>query len=372
MSGTIKSLLIHTRTFLSVKNQSAVLLASLLIGFGTPVFAAGKSYQWRLAYTWPDDFPLFTVSIKNMVNYAKTLSGGRLNITIEGGTTHKKPFGIFDMVKSNDYQMGQSAGFYWIDKDVNTALLCTIPFGMVAQERYAWFYHGGGNELTQKVYSTHGLMSFPSGNIGMQMGGWFKKEINTVEDLKGLKMRIPGLGGTVMKALGVDAINLPASELADALKSGELDAVDWANPAIDLGMNLYQDAKYYYTGWQEPAVELQFLVNQEAYQSLPEDLQGILNISMKLAAFEAFTNYHHHNIIKLQELRSKHKDIKIRSFPTSVTRALSRETDKQLQVLANSGNELTREIVESLRNYQEKARLWSRIGDQAYLNNAGL
>lgn len=344
----------------------------LFMAIAIPSAQAQTVYRWKLAYTWPNDFPLFTDPIKEMADHARKLSGGRLDISLFGAGDHKQPFGVFDMVKDNEYQMGQSAGFYWIDKDINTALLCTIPFGMTAQERYAWFYQGGGNELTQKVYAKHGLMSFPSGNVGMQMGGWFKNEIKTLDDLKGLKMRIPGLGGTVMKALGVSSVNLPATDLVPSMESGSLDAVDWANPGIDMRMGFHKVAKYYYTGWQEPAVEFQFLINQQAYEKLPEDLQQILQVSMKTAAFNAYTNMLHHNAVNLEKLRSEHKDIKIRSFPTSVIRALSRETDRQIDTIYQEGDELTREVIDSIRSYQKTIRVWSRIGDQAYLNNAGL
>ncbi len=345
-------------------------ILALSITFSSPmVNAQSKIYNWRLAYTWPDEFPLFTTSIKNVAKHARTLSNGRLNIQYEGSTTHKKPLGIFDMVQNNEYQMGQSAGFYWQNKDINTGILSQLPFGMIAQERYAWFYHGGGNELTQKVYSKHGLMSYPAGNIGMQMGGWFKKEIKTLDDLKGLKMRIPGLGGTVMKGVGVEPYNLQAGKLYDALKTGELDAVDWANPGIDLSMKLFDHAKYYYTGWQEPGVELQFLINQKAYNALPKDLQNVLQVAMKLAAFELYTDYHHGNITQFKELLETHPDIKIRAFPTPIIRALAKEMEKTLADLIQSNGPLTKEIINSQLHYQKAARQWTRFGDQAYLNN---
>jgi TRAP-type mannitol/chloroaromatic compound transport system substrate-binding protein len=172
-----------------------------------------------------------------------------------------------------------------------------------------------------------------------------------------------------MQTLGVKPTNLQAAKLYDALKTGELDAVDWANPGIDLSMKLFDHAKYYYTGWQEPAVELQFLVNKDAFDKLPKDLQIILNVSMKLAAFELFTGYHHGNITKFKEMRKTHPEIKIRAFPTPVLRALAKETKKELQKIANSGDPLTKEVIESLLSYQQDARQWTRFGDQAYLNN---
>ena len=344
-------------------------LAVLISALSTNSFAQSDTYNWKLAYTWPDDFPMFTVSIKKMAEYAETLSNGRLKIEFVGATTHGKPLGIFDMVQNNEYQMGQSVGFYWQSKDINTSLLTSLPFGMIAGERYSWYYHGGGKELTERVYKKHGLKSYPAGNIGMQMGGWYKKEIKTLEDLKGLKIRIPGLGGTIMENIGVVKSNMQASKLLEALETGELDAVEWANPAVDLNMNFHQQAKFYYTGWQEPGVEFQFLVNEKAYNKLPRDLQEILETSMKLAGYESFTNYQHGNLTRFNELLTNHPDIKIRAFPRSIIKVLAEETRKALEEIIANGDDLTKEIINSQLRYVEIARKWTRFGDQAYLSN---
>lgn len=360
----------QSKTHISSYLTSFIFFLTLFFASVQTSAAAGKVYNWRLAYTWPDNFPLFTNPVKSVAKYAKELSNGRLNITFEGATTHKKPLGIFDMVQSKEFEMGHSAGFYWQNKDVNTAILTTIPFGMIAQERYSWFYEGGGKELTQKVYQKYGLQVFPAGNVGMQMGGWFKKKISSLEDLKGLKMRIPGLGGDVMKAVGVIPTDIPSSKLYDALKSGSLEAVEWANPGIDLSMKLHDQAKFYYTGWQEPSAELQFLVNQEAYESLPKELQSVLEASMKLAAFEASISFNHANVIQYKELLSKHPDVQVTAFPSKITRSLANETRSKLKQLMLSEDPLTKQIISSQLNYMKDARQWTRLGVQAYLNNS--
>jgi len=351
------------------KNLFSVILLVYLVSHSA--LALGKVYEWRIASTWPSNFPLFSEAAISMAEHVKQLSNGRLIITLEGREKHKRPFGIFDMVQSGDYAMGHSVGFYWIDKDVNTAILCNIPFGMVAQERYPWFYHGGGDELTQRVYNQYGMMSFPAGNIGMQMGGWFKKEIKTVQDFRGLRIRMPGLGGTILKGMLADAINISATDLYPALQSGKLDAVEWTNPSLDLDMRFHEVAKYYYTGWQEPSVELQFLINKEKYDSLPEDLRYILKLAIRVASFEATTSIQHANINSLKKLQARHPDIKIRSFPPQVIRSLRRAAQNQMDFFYLTGTQLTKDIIKSLETYQSKARVWSRIGNQAYLNSAG-
>ena len=241
-----------------------------------PAFAAKKVYRWKLAETWPTNFPIFGEATRNMAKMVKEMSDGRLIIKIHSKNKHKAPLGIFDMVKGGQYQMGHSAAYYWKGKDINTMFFTTMPFGMIAPESYAWFYYGGGIELMEKVFSRHKMLSFPGGNTGNQMGGWFKKEINTLEDLKGLKMRIPGFAGEVLAELGAKPTNIPAGELYTALERDTIDALEWMGPSLDLRMGFHKVAPYYYTGWHEPGAELQFLVNQRALNKLPKDLQQIL------------------------------------------------------------------------------------------------
>ncbi len=343
---------------------------SFAIGSMSP--AVAQTVKWRIAETWPKDFPLFGGAVKKMIKNADELSNGRLQIVSETKEQHKRPLGIFDMVKEGEYQMGHSASYYWKGKDINTLFFTTLPLGMIAPEQYAWFYYGGGLELMQKAYAKYGVLSYPGGNTGNQMGGWFRKEIKSLEDLKGLKMRIPGLAGDVIKTLGVEPVNIPPGELYSALESGTIDALEWVGPSLDLGMGFHKIAPFYYTGWHEPATELQFMVNKEAYDKLPKDLQKVLDASIRLAAYDAYIEIYHASINNLKRMRAEYPDIKIRSFPSEVVRALSRETAKQIQAMADEGEPLTKDIIQSLTSYKEKARVWTRISDQAYLNNSGL
>lgn len=347
------------------------IIAIFILG-SAPANAAGKVYKWRIADSWPKDFPLYGDAVLKMIKHAKTLSRGRLIITSESAEMHRRPLEIFDMVKNGEYQMGHTMSYYWKDIDINTLFFTTLPLGMITAERQSWFYYGGGLELMEKAYAKHGLLSFPGGNTGNQMGGWFRKEIKTVSDLKGLKMRVTGLAGDVVKSLGVTPVNIPASDLYNALAKGQIDALEWVGPSLDLSMGFHKKAPYYYTGWQEPATELQFIVNKKAYERLPRDLQAILQASMKLAAQDTYYEMYHASIVNLKRMRARYPNIKVRSFPNEVMRALSRETNRQLKLLAASGDELTKEILRSLSSYKEEARIWTRISDQAYLNNSGL
>jgi TRAP-type mannitol/chloroaromatic compound transport system substrate-binding protein len=231
-----------------------------------------ETIVWKLAQTWGTGFPIFGDAVIKMADMVKEMSGGELEIRIDSSNKHKAAFGILDMVNAGQYEMGHSASYYWKGKDANTMFFSTMPFGMIAPEQYAWFYYGGGMELMKQVYDQHGVYSFPGGNTGNQMGGWFRKEINTLDDLEGLKMRIPGFAGEILSKLGVVVTNIPPGELYTALERGTIDALEWVGPSLDLNMGFQKIALYYYTGWHEPATELQFMVNKEAFDSLPGHL----------------------------------------------------------------------------------------------------
>lgn len=206
---------------------------------------AEENYTLRLAQTWGPNSPVLGETVQHMADMAETMSGGRLQIRIDPSNKHKAPFGIFDLVRNGQYDMGHTASYYYKGSIPNAMYFTTIPFGLIAPEMYAWFYHGEGMELMQKVYEPYGMLSFPGGNTGNQMGGWFRKEINSLEDLKGLKMRTPGFAGEVMSELGVAVTNLPPGELYTALERGTVDAVEWVGPALDFQMGFHQIAKYY-------------------------------------------------------------------------------------------------------------------------------
>ena len=249
---------------------------------------AEENFTLRLAQTWGPNSPVLGETVQHMADMAETMSDGRLQIRIDPSNKHKAPFGIFDLVRNGQYDMGHTASYYYKGTIPNAMYFTTIPFGLIAPEMYAWFYHGEGMELMQKVYEPYGMLSFPGGNTGNQMGGWFREEINSLEDLKGLKMRTPGFAGEVMSELGVAVTNLPPGELYTALERGTVDAVEWVGPALDFQMGFHQIAKYYYSGWQEPGAEVQFLINKETWEELPKDLQEILRVAMRTAAYDMY------------------------------------------------------------------------------------
>ena len=348
--------------------KTIALTAICAIALINPAIAAKKVYKLKLAETWPTNFPIFGDATKNMAKTAMAMSNGRLKITIDSKNKHKAALGIFDMVRSGQYDMGHSASYYWKGKVPETLYFTTMPFGMTAPEQYGWFYHGGGMELMEKLYSKYGIMSFPGGNTGNQMGGWFQKEINSIADLKGLKMRIPGFAGEVLAAVGAKPTNIPAGELYTALERGTIDALEWVGPSLDLRMGFHKIAPYYYTGWHEPATELQFMINKKSWNKLPKDLQEILRVSMKLAAYDMYIQSYHASGENWAKMAKDYPNIKVKSFPKSVVTALKKANAKLLKSAA-AKSATAKEIQASQAAYMKKARVWSNISDKAYLDN---
>ena len=342
---------------------SVVLMAAIPASFAAD--DSGKTYKFRLAHTWPTKFPIFGDAIHNMADMAAKMSNGRIKITIDSKNKHKAPLGIFDMVKAGQYDMGHSGSYYWKGKVPNTLFFTSMPFGMTAVEQYAWFYHGGGMELMEKVYAPHNLVSFPGGNTGNQMGGWFQKEIKSIDDLKGLKMRIPGFAGEIMAKVGAKPTNIPAGELYTALEKGTIDALEWVGPSLDLRMGFHKIAPYYYTGWHEPGSELQFLFNKKKWDSLPADIKEILRVSMRTAAYDMYVQSADESAKNWATMKKDFPKIEVKSFPTSVLQALKDANDELIAERAKS-DPLAKEIIESQAAYLKKARAWTKISDQSY------
>lgn len=329
---------------------------------------ADKTYTLRLAETWGPNSPILGETTKHFESLVETMSGGRIDVRIDSSNKHKAPFGIFDMVRNGQYDMGHTASYYYKGTIPNAMYFTTIPFGLLAQEQYAWFYHGGGMELMQKVYEPFGLMSFPGGNTGNQMGGWFRKEIKSLDDLKGLKMRTPGFAGEVMSELGVAVTNLPPGELYTALERGTIDALEWVAPALDFPMGFHQIANYYYSGWQEPGAEVQFLISTKAWNKLPEDLQEIVRVAMRTAAYDMYIQSTNDSAEAWDKMKEQYPQVTHKVFPPEVIDALRETTHRLLEEEAEK-DPLAREIITSQRDYLKKVRKWTNISDKAYLNS---
>ncbi|MDT8321055.1 MAG: TRAP transporter substrate-binding protein, partial [Xanthomonadales bacterium] len=230
---------------------------------------SNQTFEWKMVTTWPRDFPGLGTGANRLAELIGKLSNGRLVVKVFGAGELVPPFDVFDAVERGTAAMGHGAAYYWKGKLPAAELFSGVPFGLTASELNGWFYHGGGLELYHEAYAPFGIIPYPAGNTGTQMGGWFNKEINRVADLGGLKMRIPGLGGEVLRRLGGTPVNIAPTDVFMALQSGTIDATEWVGPMNDLTVGLFRAAKYYYyPGWHETGTSLEATVNAEAFAAL--------------------------------------------------------------------------------------------------------
>jgi TRAP-type mannitol/chloroaromatic compound transport system substrate-binding protein len=341
-----------------------LVIVSLVVSFSS----AKKVYKLKMATTWgPTLSPLFDAAV-NMAKMAEEMSNGELKIRIDAANKHKAPFGVLDMVKGGQYDLGHSASYYWKGKDIATLPFTSMPFGLTAPEQYAWFYYGGGLELMQKVYARHNLYSYPGGSTGVQMGGWFRKEINSVDDLNGIKMRIPGFAGEIMAKLGVQVTNIAPGELYTALERNNIDALEWVGPSMNINMGFHKVAPYYYTGWHEPASEMHFMVNKKVFDKLPKHLQAILENSMKLAAYNMYAQNYDMNATAWKKMKEEYPSIQVKTFPKEVMDAMKKANKELREELSAKSPEL-KEVLDSQDEYIKKVREWTKMSDYLYIKD---
>ena len=236
--------------------------------------------HWKMVTTWPKNFPILGSGAERIAELITSMSNGKLVVKVYAAGELVPAFECFDVVSQGAAQMGHSAPYYWQGKEPVLQFFGGIPFGMSALQMDAWFYHGEGLKLWEEAYAPFGLIPMPAGNTGVQMGGWFNREINKIEDFKGLKMRMPGLGGEVLRRIGAAPVLLPGGELLIAMQTGVIDAVEWASPYLDLVFGLDKVAKYYYyPGWQECGTTLECMVNRDAMEELPDYLRQIIRVA---------------------------------------------------------------------------------------------
>ena len=325
-----------------------------------------EHHDWKMVTTWPKDFPGLGVAANNLAALIGEMSGGRITVKVYGAKELVPAFEVFDAVARGTAEMGHGSAYYWKGKSEAAQFFSTVPFGLTAQEMNAWMYHGGGLELWTELYDGFGLIPFPGGNTGVQMGGWFNKEINSVEDLKGLKMRIPGLGGEVLKRAGGTPVNLPGGELFTSLQSGAIDATEWVGPYNDLAFGLHKAAKYYYyPGFHEPGTILEAMVNKEAFNNLPKDLQSIVENACKVVNQDLLSEYTARNPAALETLLNEHK-VDIRAYPDDVMKKLREISEEVVAELANK-DEFSQRVYKSYIEFYNKSRKWSNLSEGAYL-----
>lgn len=358
------------KNWLSVLSLSA---AFLLAGCGdkhpqAPTAAkvsSEQTYEWNLVTSWPKNFPGLGMGPERFAVLVDEMSAGRLKIKVYGAGELVPAFEVFDAVSQGTAQMGHSAAYYWKGKSPAAQFFTSIPFGLNAKEMNGWLTYGGGQQLWEEVYAPFGILPLPGGNSGVQMGGWFNKEINSLEDLKGLKMRLPGLGGEVLERLGGTPVTLPGRELFTALQTGTIDATEWVGPFNDLAFGLHKAAKYYYyPGWHEPGTTLEFLINKAAYAQLPADLQAIVRVAAKAINQDMLDEYTTRHVEALDALVNEH-GVQLRAFPQDVLDSL-RDTSIEVIAEQSAKDPMMKKVHDAYRDYESGVRRYHAIAEDAY------
>ena len=330
--------------------------------------AEAKQYKWKLVTSWPKNFPGLGKAPETFANYVNEMSNGRLQVRVYGAGELVPGFEVFDAVSNGTAEMGHAGAYYWKGKMPAAPIFSAIPFGMNATEMNAWLHYGDGMSLWRELYEPYGVIPFAGGNSGVQMAGWFKKEINSIADIQGLKMRIPGLGGEVFKEVGGLPVTLTGGELFTSLQTGAIDATEWVGPYNDLAFGLHKAAKYYYhSGWHEPGTLLEFTVNKQAFEALPKDLQKIVEVATRAANQDMLDEYTARNPNAMKQLIEQH-GIDVRPLPDDVMEALKAASQKVIeQQVAN--DEQFAKIYASYLAFYNDAKEYHRMSEQEYYKN---
>ena len=345
-------------------------VGSLLAGSSLSVSSitrAEPKFKWKMVTTWPKNFPGLGTGANTVANMINVMSGGRIEVKVYGASQLVGPFEVFNAVSSGDVEMGHGAAYYWKNKSEAAQFFSAVPFGLNAQEMNGWLYHGGGMKLWQEIYAPFNLIPAAAGNTGVQMGGWFNKEIKSINDLKGLKMRIPGLGGEVLKRAGGTPVSLPGGEIYTSLQSGAIDATEWVGPYNDLAFGFHKVAKfYYYPGWHEPGTTLEAIVNKGAFEKLPNDLQQIVLVACAYANQDMLAEYTARNNDALHTLVHTHK-VNLKPFPADVLKKLRDLSDEVVAEIA-AKDAVGKKVYESFKAFRDQARAWHDISELSYYN----
>ncbi|MEL7022505.1 MAG: TRAP transporter substrate-binding protein [Pseudomonadota bacterium] len=332
---------------------------------------AAEEFRWKMVTTWPPNLPGLGSGATNLAKRIETASGGRLKIRVYAAGELVPAFEVFNAVSQGTAEIGHGAAYYWKAKVEAAQLMTTVPFGLNAAEMDAWMYYGGGLELWRELYAPFNLVPFPAGNTGAQMGGWFNREVNAVTDLKDLKMRIPGMGGEALRRAGGLPVNLPGGELFTALQTGNIDATEWVGPYNDVTFGFPRIARYYYyPGWHEPGPTLEAMVNQEAWNALPEDLQEIVRVCCQSVNCDMLAEYTWRNAEALETL-AENPDVEIRRFPDEVLTTLRGHMQWVMDELV-ARDEKARKIYESLDAFRTRSARYQEITEAAFLDTRQL
>ena len=343
--------------------------AGLLVACGQkegsgPAVHTKKKVRWRMASSFPRSLDTLYGSAEILAERVKVMTDGNFDIRVSPGGELAGPLEVLDSVQQGAIQAGQTASYYYIGKNPALAFDCCVPFGMTARQQAAWLHDGGGLELTRKLFADFNIINFPSGNTGTQMGGWFKKEIGSLADMQGLKMRIPGIGGQVMAKMGVAVQTLAGGEIYTALERGAIDATEWVGPYDDEKLGFHKVAKfYYYPGWWEPGPSLSFYVNQNEWAKLPSEYQEIFRAAAKEAEVLMQAKYDSLNPVALERLLAS--GVQTRPFADDIMTKAHQTAIQLLEETAASDGEY-KKIYQEWKKARAASFKWFATAEAAY------
>jgi TRAP-type mannitol/chloroaromatic compound transport system substrate-binding protein len=353
------------RDFLKKAGLGAAAVAATTVN--APAVLAQTKYKWKMVTTWPPGLPVLQTGCERLAKRVGEMSDGRIQIQVFAANELVPAFGGFEAVSQGTVECASGASYYWAGKEPASQWFAAVPFGMNAQGMAAWFHGGDGLKLWEETYAPFNLIPRPGGSTGVQMGGWFNKKINTIDDFKGLKMRIPGLGGKVVAKAGGTVVLTPGGEIFTNLERGVIDATEWVGPYHDLRLGLYQAAKYYYyPGWHEPGTYLEYFFNKKAYDSLTTELKHIVDVACMENEHWVLTQFDANNGAALQTLINKHK-VQLIKFPDEVLNAL-RPMAEEVREEEAAKSPMAKKVNESFKNFQKVVGTWGTVSEQAYYN----
>ncbi|HSE92280.1 MAG TPA: ABC transporter substrate-binding protein [Methylomirabilota bacterium] len=354
------------RTFLA-KTGGALAAAGAAVAVDAPDVIAQPKFQWRMVTTWPKGLATLHGAAVRFAEMVDRMSAGRLKIQVFAGGELVPPLQSFDAVTQGTVQMAHSAAYYWAGKTAACQWFGAVPFGLSAQGMNAWFYEGGGLKLWEEVYAPFGLVARPCGNTGTQMAGWFKKKINSIDDFKGLKMRIPGLGGKVVAKAGGTVVLLAGGEIFPALERGVIDATEWVGPEDDLKLGLHNAARYnYYPGWHEPGTVEEAFFAKKAYDGLPAELRAIVDHACQANNVHVLADYNTRNAQGLQKILAEMKGkVEVLQLPDSVLKALKPLAEATLEEEA-AKDPMARKVHEGFKKFRKLYNDWDKVSEDPY------
>lgn len=352
------------RSLISSAGTAGAGLVGVLAAGVAPAVHAQAAVRWRLSSSFPKALDTIYGAAEIFAKQVKAMSGGKFEISVHAGGEITPPFGVVDAVQQGSVEMAHTAPYYFFGKNEAFALGCAIPFGLNSRQMTAWMYEGNGLKLMREFYAKYNIINFPGGNTGAQMGGWYRKEIKSVKDLKGLKMRIGGFAGKVFERMGGVPTNIPGGEIYTALEKGTIDAAEWVGPYDDQKLGFNKVAPfYYYPGWWEGGPQLDFYINDKAFNALSPEYKAIVEAAASVAHIEMQARYDARNPAALKELVGK--GTKLRPFSNDVLALAFKESMKLYGELSEKNSDW-KKIYADYSKFRADANLWFRFTEAKF------